>query len=640
MRLPVRALAAACFGAAAGAAALTISTIAQADLTLEFDREPPAFASGFYAVERHRDETFAWTSKEASLALPGLDRRPAWTCVLRLRGARPAGVAQPDVSLSIDGVAVSRAMATPDYADVELVAPSRGARRGLRLTIVSDPTFVPSASDTRELGVQMDRVSCAPAAWTLPPWGALGVAAVSGAALGIAFSWLSVSALWPSLVALAVLAAWQSIALAVDGAMYTAYARSAMWLAAGASAAMMIVVKAIDARRGLASAARFAIGFSVAAAYVKLLALFHPSKPIVDAVFHARRLDWVLDGRFYFTQPMPDGVAFPYAIGLYLFAAPWSLLTDDHVALLRIVVVACEAVAGALLYSMIVRAWQDRAAGALAVALFHLVPVPYAVIGNANLTNAFGQSAALVTVALAVVLAFRGAWRAHVMALTLAATFAFLSHVSIVSMLAVTLAGIGALYWWKGGQPLRSAARGVLIAAVAAAVLSVVVYYGHFGEVYRTLARVRTQAGVTAAEAPAAPAAPRTSIARRAAMTAGITVSDVGWPILLLAGIGLLRVRATRAAGDRLMLVIGALGLTYLAFAAFATVVPVGVRFERYAAEFVGRVDFATYPAAVMLAAAGAAWLFRGSAVMRVVALVLIGLAAAGAAGEWYSWIH
>ena len=65
-----------------------------------------------------------------------------------------------------------------------------------------------------------------------------------------------------------------------------------------------------------------------------------------DAVFHAHRLEWVLGGRYFFTQPMPSGVSFPYAIALYVAAAPFASLTRDHVALLRIVV--CAAIAFAL----------------------------------------------------------------------------------------------------------------------------------------------------------------------------------------------------------------------------------------------------------------------------------------------------
>ena len=46
---------------------------------------------------------------------------------------------------------------------------------------------------------------------------------------------------------------------------------------------------------------------------------------------------------------MPGGVQFPYAIGLYSVRRAMVVFARDHVALLRIVVCATDAVAGALL---------------------------------------------------------------------------------------------------------------------------------------------------------------------------------------------------------------------------------------------------------------------------------------------------
>ena len=130
-------------------------------------------------------------------------------------------------------------------------------------------------------------------------------------------------------------------------------------------------------RRPLDPAARSVVMFSGAVLFLKLLALLHPSKLLIDALFHAHRLEWVMAGRYYFTQPMPSGVQFPYAIALYVFAAPWAAFTRDHVALLRIVVAVCQAVAGATLYPMVARNWHDRRAAVIAVMLFHTVPLPY-----------------------------------------------------------------------------------------------------------------------------------------------------------------------------------------------------------------------------------------------------------------------
>ena len=128
--------------------------------------------------------------------------------------------------------------------------------------------------------------------------------------------------------------------------------------------------------------------------YLLLLAVLHPSKALVDALFHAHRLEWVRAGNYFFTQPMPDGVAFPYAIALYVVASPWMALTRDHVALLRIVVCTAHVLTGLLLYAAVLHRWNDRLAGALAVVLWSLIPQWFVVVGNANLTAAFAQSIA------------------------------------------------------------------------------------------------------------------------------------------------------------------------------------------------------------------------------------------------------
>ena len=165
-------------------------------------------------------------------------------------------------------------------------------------------------------------------------------------------------------------------------------------------------------------------------------------------------------------------------------------------------------------------------------------------------------------------------------------------------------------------------------------------YYAHFGEAYRSLARVRVQAapvaGVQGAEPPAAPTVP---IHRRAATALAITVKDIGWPILVLAGVGVIQLRRIPR-GDPLVLVLAAWAITYVVFVAFATLMPVGARFERYAAEFVGRMDFATYPAAVILAARGAVWMLRERIWIRVPAGMLVILAGALAVEQWLAWIR
>ena len=96
------------------------------------------------------------------------------------------------------------------------------------------------------------------------------------------------------------------------------------------------------------------------------------------------------------------------------------------------VVGAAEVVAGALLYPLIAKAWGDRLAAAIAVVLFNVVPLPYGLVGNANLTNAFGQSVALATLIAASMLP-ADRWRVLPTAgFVLLCALAFLSHVSTV----------------------------------------------------------------------------------------------------------------------------------------------------------------------------------------------------------------
>jgi hypothetical protein len=80
--------------------------------------------------------------------------------------------------------------------------------------------------------------------------------------------------------------------------------------------AMVLAVRIIEwlSRQRLRQTARFVIAFSAAVLFLRLLGILHPSKALVDAVFQAHRFESVLAGRYYFTQPMPGGVQFPYAI--------------------------------------------------------------------------------------------------------------------------------------------------------------------------------------------------------------------------------------------------------------------------------------------------------------------------------------
>ena len=92
--------------------------------------------------------------------------------------------------------------------------------------------------------------------------------------------------------------------------------------------------------------------------------------PIGDALFHAHRFRTVVEGNFYFTSIAPGNYQFPYAPGLYVAAMPFAAMVaraTGDMTLLRLFIVVADAVAGGLLYVLVVRAWGDRLAAAIAL---------------------------------------------------------------------------------------------------------------------------------------------------------------------------------------------------------------------------------------------------------------------------------
>lgn len=650
VRSLVRAVAVAVLGAMAGAVCLTVAFSRQAGLVFEMDRHMPRFLTGVYPPERVGDLTFAWTGGRAQLALNGLDRRLPWVCGVRFRGGRPAPQPQPTVDMAIDGITAGSRLATNEYQDLEVTAPPRD-RDGLVLTIGVAPTVVPGPQDRRDLGVQIDRIGCRPVAGAIamPPRRALMDATLSAAIFGAALSLINIIAV-SAVGATLLLAIAQAVPFASGPAPYDGYGYLAARVALVIGIAMVAAVAIAQRWTGqrLRNTARFAIACSAVVLYLQLLALLHPSKTIVDAVFQAHRLEWVLDGRLLFTQVMGSGVQFPYAIGLYVFAVPFTLLADDYVSLLRIVTCATEIVAGTLLYVMIVRAWGDRLAGAIATALFSLVPMKYLFIGSANLTNVFGQSIALATMAAVTTLALQPGQGRHVLVVLALAAWAFLCHVSTAATLTTTLVLSAVLFAWLGGPALRAPARRVFVATALAGLLSIAVYYGHFGPVYAKALSLRTQATAAApAAGPAVPQGPSGAATRYRTFTPlpvrirdalVLTVQSVGWPILVLAGIGAWRAWA-RGARDRLALAAIAWTVTYLLFFGLA-VMRVDTQYQRYSYEFVGRLAYATYPAAIVLAGLGAAWGWRAGRVGRVASAALLAASLVVGIRSWVQWLQ
>jgi len=143
-------------GACAALAALAAFTLSQPAVVIDMDVDlPRAVTSGFYPVERTKDETFVWTMPLATMTLRGLDRDVEWSCRARLRGARPKDVPPAQVAIGVDGVTVQTHTAGDVYEDVAATLPIRPGSSSASLTISATPPYVPP-SDPRQLGVMLD----------------------------------------------------------------------------------------------------------------------------------------------------------------------------------------------------------------------------------------------------------------------------------------------------------------------------------------------------------------------------------------------------------------------------------------------------------------------------------------------------
>jgi hypothetical protein len=685
MRLLLRALVVAMLGALAADVALVAVYAHAPRLVLSMDVDPPTVIRGLYPVEHDPSGlSFAWTSEDVSIDLPGLDRSHAWTLVFRVKAGRGPELPLPQLTISADGVILATRRIGNTMQEIAVPLPVvAGGRRGVRLALRVAPGFVPGPSDTRKLGLVLDefRLDPAPSSIALVSDAALAAAAMAAVLFGAAVALCGLP-VWAALLVTLLFACAAALPIATGTAPYTGAYLATLTPLAGVVGTVGVLIAALATRGGrqpIATAAGCAIAASMGLLLLELFGLLHPEKSVVDAVFHAHRLQWVISGRYFFTQPMPDGVQFPYAIALYVFAAPWSSLATDYVTLLRIIVSGAHAVAALLLYPLVVRLWGDRITGIAAVVFAHLAPLPFVVIGNANLTYAFGQSVATMAVALAVMwpLTLSRTWRSIGLIAALAGVVAvgLLSHVGLVPLLGGLLTSSALLFIWRGDPATRGAGWSIVIATIVAAVLAVAIYYAHFGDAFRSAVRVSAQAqaetprpasdaagaatapgpsGVTPSATPAdgAPnkAASPTQASAARPQPAGssrlarlgrvmrLIVDAYGWPLIALAAIGGWFV-AARGGRDRLTLLLAAAGLMYVVVVGASVLAPVQPRFERYADEFISRVHYAMLPAVVILAGLAVSRAAQAGAILRGVAAVLTLAAVVVGTYQWLAWI-
>jgi hypothetical protein len=624
------ALGCALLGALAGASAMVLLYGLWPRLTVEMDHDRPGLLGGFYKGERVGDLTFAWTSERGDLPLPGLDRNVDWTATIRLRGARQDAATLPAVTILADDVPLVNRRTSNQFEDIVVeIPPKPGRARGLTLSIVSSNTFVPGPGDSRRLGVQVDRIALEPAArGVFPPRRSVLVAALGSAVFGAVFGLLGATAT-TAVGAATVLAVGEAAVLRVGLGPFAPWLRFIDSLAGGIGLALLVAAYAIERwrRERLRNTARFALMFTGSVLFLKLLVLLHPDKWLIDAVFHAHRLEAVMGGNYLFTSIAPGGYQFPYPVGLYVTALPLARLVTDHVLLLRLVAAGAEAISCLFLYWMVVRGSGDRLAAAVAMAILQLMPLGFGVLASANLTQVFGQAMAVIAMAMAVeVLVTRQHPLIAVSTAGLVTLWAFLSHTSTFATLTGMIGVAGLLLLAEGQRPARRSGVRLLAMLLVTVILAIALYYAHFMPTYR--AEYTRITGQIAGTIPA-PASPRLyqpgarSILTRVLMVPGMAASSYTWPFLLLASAGLFMGLRKRARDPFWLLVCGWL-LACAGLLVLGVLTPVD--FRHY---------YAAMPALAILAARAEVTLWRRGGYPRAAAAVLAGLGSASGINQW-----
>jgi hypothetical protein len=621
-----------------GALAWTVLTTAVYSswpaLVLEMTHDRSRALRGVYPGERADRVTFAWTDERADIVLRGLHRNGDWTAAIRIRGARPDPNTLPDVTILVDGAQALTRRLSNEFDDVEVSVPASPGRRGLTLSLLVSPTFQPGPGDPRHLGAQIDRLVLRPAGLVLPPPALVRSSALAGGLFGLLFGWVASGAATAAL-GLTALGLVQAAILRIGVLPYVSsglsVGRLAFWICA--SAGLGVVAIEAACRRPLSGAARFVVLCTASVLFAQLLVLMHPDKPIVDALFQAHRFGEVLAGNYIFTSTAPGGYQFPYAIGLYVAALPFARLTQDHVALLRVLVAVTHVVAAAAIYPAVVRAWNDRLTGALAVAITLLIPLGFYVQSSANLTNAFGQSLAtlaMVAIVLTPAGPRLGPW---LVVLTLLVSSALLSHLSTLATLSAMVLCTALLYWIRGDEPARRAGWRVALALGMSLVIAVGLYYRHFGGTYwDQLARITGE--VRGTEPAGAPgdrqpgsahlyASGGRSTALRAANVPRSLVLLYSWPVLILTFVGTISLLRGRS-HDRLTLTIAGWTLGCVLFLVLGILTPIDMRHYLAAVPLVG-----------IVAAAGASSLWRRAGLARYGAVLLLAWAVHAGIASW-----
>jgi hypothetical protein len=424
------------------------------------------------------------------IRIPRLDRRVGYRLTVLARSGHP----QPQsVTVEVER-ARPGAPATIGIAPTKLEIPlPPSPRSSVFVTLTPSITRAPDDRDSRTLGFVIEGLALSPdaGAFPFPGSAAIGVAittAAYGAAAALAGCPLGVVA--ATAVAAAGTQTWlvghdaallgtypdvftplAGLAIA-GGALIALIRRLGGWTSGGTIAAALLMVLVVTALR--------------------IAVVYHPSAPIGDSMFQVHRAGEAIGGHYFLTSVTPPPYfKFPYAVGLFLAAQPFWQGTKDHVALLRTLVLAADALAAVLVLVVSLRVWRSHAT-AFAATLFYLsAPVGIQTLATGNLSNGFAQSVFTAGLLCGVVACrSRRPWAWGLGAAALMAG-GVLSHFGTLLIGPGLLVGVWAA-WFAGARGEdRRGRRWAPVALLLALAVAYGLFYRHYDEVFReTVTRI------------------------------------------------------------------------------------------------------------------------------------------------------
>jgi hypothetical protein len=448
------------------------------------------FTSGMNATENNSEFNYRWTTGESRIDLPGIGRQD-YNVKLKIQGWRPNGEPSPALRVRVNGEDAGSFQTTSAPAEYDVAVKAGQIDRGDLSISLETPTFSPE-NDSRDLGVVVDWVKVEPAQagslLTLPAPGQVGWLLLAVGLAYVTFRQVRVAGR-PAL--------WASLALSLSLALLLAFCRE--WLTIFSSQLVVVMgmafllavcsLLALDflrVRRGLILPVWQVgglVGLFVLAFVVRYGVMVYPQFLSSDLGFHVHRLEYVLNGNFFFSAQLPSGADAPYPPAYYILLAPFAWVVQDRSLLLRFVSSLLEASGVFVIFYLLRKLRGDGFAGIVGGIVYAFSPIAFLTFSAGNYTNIFGQYVSLLLfAALALMVQARRITLAAFAGVTLLVLLTFTSH---YGMLLAAFGAVGVLVVYVAILAPRALKRNAALLAlslVIALAIAYALYYSHFND--------------------------------------------------------------------------------------------------------------------------------------------------------------